>query len=54
MLSVELVIMIVYRLLALFVAGMMVTVLWRDRDWRPQFFAVLVFIPFFMRALGIK
>ncbi len=54
MLSIELGLMIVYRLLALFVAGMMVVVLWRERDWRPQLFAALVFVPFILRAAGVK
>ncbi len=54
MLSIELGLMIVYRLLALFVAGMMVVVLWRERDWRPQIFAALVFVPFILRAAGVK
>ncbi len=54
MLSIELGLMIVYRLLALFVAGMMVVVLWRERDWRPQLFAALVFVPFILRATGVK
>jgi hypothetical protein len=30
--------MIIYRLLALFVAGMMIVVMWRERDWRSQLF----------------
>jgi hypothetical protein len=50
----ELGLMVVYRLLALFVAGMMVVVVWRERDWRPQLFAALVFVPFILRALGAK
>ena len=54
MLSIELGLMIVYRLLALFVAGMMIVVLWRERDWRPQLFAALVFVPFILRAAGVK
>lgn len=54
MLSIELGLMIVYRLLALFVAGMMVVVLWRERDWRPQLFAALVFVPLILRAAGVK
>ncbi len=54
MLSIELGLMIVYRLLALFVAGMMGVVLWRERDWRPQLFAALVFVPFILRATGVK
>jgi hypothetical protein len=54
MLTVELGLMIVYRLLALFVAGMMVVAVWRGRDWRPQLFAALVFVPFILRAAGMK
>jgi hypothetical protein len=54
MFSVELALMIVYRLLALFVAGMMVVVVWRERDWRQQLFAALVFVPFILRATGAK
>ncbi len=50
----ELAVMIIYRLLALFVAAMMVTVLWRERDWRPQLYAALIFVPFFLRAVGVK
>ena len=48
------VLMMIYRLMALFIAVMMVYVLWRERDWRPQVYATLVFIPFILRALGIK
>ena len=54
MFTAELGLMIVYRLLALFVAGMMVVVVWRERDWRPQLFAALVFVPFILRAAGVK
>ena len=54
MLDAELVLMLVYRLLALIVAGMMVIVLWRERDWRAQLFAALVFVPFALRAAGVK
>jgi hypothetical protein len=46
--------MMIYRLMALFVAAMMIYVLWRERDWRPQFYAALVFVPFILRGLGIK
>ena len=46
--------MLIYRLLALIVAGMMVYVLWRERDWRQQLFAALVFVPFILRAAGVK
>jgi hypothetical protein len=54
MLSAELGLMIIYRLLALFVAGMMMVVVWRERDWRTQLFAALVFVPFILRAAGVK
>jgi hypothetical protein len=54
MFGAELGLMIVYRLLALFVAGMMAAVVWRERDWRPQLFAALVFVPFILRAAGVK
>ena len=54
MIDAELVLMLVYRLLALVVAVMMAVVLWRERDWRSQLFAVLVFVPFALRAAGIK
>jgi len=54
MIDAELLLLIVYRLLALVVAIMMVIVLWRERDWRSQLFAALVFVPFVLRAAGVK
>lgn len=54
MFEADLALMIVYRLLALFVAGMMAVVVWRERDWRVQLFAALVFVPFVLRATGVK
>jgi hypothetical protein len=51
---VELVVMYTYRLMALIVAFMLVVVVWRARNWREQLFATLVFVPFILRALGIK
>jgi hypothetical protein len=54
MIDAELMLMFVYRLLALLVAVMMVIVLWRVRDWRAQLYAALVFVPFALRAAGIK
>jgi hypothetical protein len=54
MIDAELLLMLVYRLLALIVAVMMVIVLWRERDWRAQLYAALVFVPFALRAAGIK
>ena len=40
--------------LALFVAAMMIIVVWREKDWRAQFFAALVFVPFVLRGFGVK
>ena len=54
MVDTAMILMLVYRLLALIVAVMMVVVLWRERDWRAQLFAALVFVPFALRAAGIK
>ncbi len=54
MFSVEQGVMVIYQLLALFVAVMMVVVVWRERDWRPQLFAALIFVPFILRAAGVK
>ena len=54
MIDAELISMFVYRLLALMVAVIMVVVLWRERDWRAQLYAALVFVPFALRAAGIK
>ena len=54
MIDAELVLMLLYRLLALIVAVMMVIVLWRERDWRAQLYAALVFVQFALRAAGIK
>jgi ABC-type molybdate transport system permease subunit len=54
MIDAEVVLMLLYRLLALIVAVMMAIVLWRERDWRAQLYAALVFVPFALRAAGIK
>ena len=54
MIDAELVLMLLYRVLALIVAVMMVIVLWRERDWRAQLYAALVFVPFALRAAGVK
>jgi hypothetical protein len=43
-----------YQAMALVVAIMMIWVVFRERDWRPQFFAMVVFIPFILRAVGVK
>lgn len=43
-----------YRAMALAVAVMMIWVVFRERGWWPQFFAMIVFIPFVLRAAGVK
>jgi hypothetical protein len=48
------VLLMIYRLMALFIAAMMAYVLWRERDWKPQMYAALVFVPFILRGLGVK
>ena len=50
----ELMLLIVYRLMALMIAGMMVWVLFRERDWSQQVFAAIVLVPFALRAAGVK
>jgi hypothetical protein len=44
----------IYRGLALIIAVAMVIVMIRSRDWRPQFYAMLVLVVFALRAAGIK
>lgn len=48
------ILLILYRLMALALAGLMVWMLFRERDWRSQICAALVFVPFALRAAGIK
>ena len=43
-----------YRALAAIVAAAMIVTMLRSRDWRTQFYAMLVFIPFVLRAAGVK
>lgn len=50
----DLALLAVYRLLALLVALAMVVTMLRAQDWRLQFYAMLVFIPFALRAAGVK
>ena len=52
--SFEITLLILYRLMALAIAGMMVWVMFRERDWQQQAFAAMVFVPFALRAAGIK
>ncbi|MBI4966481.1 MAG: hypothetical protein HZC25_00040 [Rhodospirillales bacterium] len=50
----ESVLMVSYRLVAALIALGVVVALFRAKDWRSQFFAMLVFVPFLLRAAGIK
>ena len=43
-----------YRAIAVIVALVMAWMIVRSRDWREQVCAALVFVPFVLRALGIK
>ena len=50
----DLVILWVYRGLALVIAIAMIIVMLRSRDWRSQFYAMLIFVVFALRAAGVK
>lgn len=50
----DIVLLATYRLLALAVAVAMVVTMLRAREWRSQLYAMLVFIPFALRAAGVK
>ena len=52
--SSALILMFIYRALALGVAGMMVVVILKERDWKVQIYSALVFVPFVLRGLGVK
>lgn len=43
-----------YRAIAAIVALVLAWITVRSRDWREQVCAALVFVPFVLRALGIK
>lgn len=46
--------LVVYRLLALIVTLMMVLMMFREKGWQNQFVALIVFVPFALRAAGVK
>ena len=50
----DLAILWVYRGLALVIAVAMIIVMLRSRDWRSQFYAMLIFVVFALRAAGVK
>ena len=43
-----------YRAIAAVVALVMAVLVLRSEDWRQQVYAALVFVPFALRAAGIK
>ena len=43
-----------YRGIAASVALVMAALVLRSSDWREQLYAGLVFVPFVLRALGVK
>jgi hypothetical protein len=47
-------ILLIYRLLALIVAVAMAGTMLRSRAWQTKLFAMIVFIPFALRAAGVK
>lgn len=50
----DIVLLIVYRLMALAIALAMVATILRSKDWRTQFYATIVLVPFALRAAGVK
>ena len=46
--------MIVYAVVSFAIAALAIYILFRERNWPQQLFAVIVFVPFVLRALGIK
>lgn len=43
-----------YRGIAAIIALVMATMVLRSSNWREQLYAALVFVPFVLRALGVK
>jgi hypothetical protein len=50
----DLLLLAAYRGLALIIAVAMVATMFLSREWRVQVYAMLVFIPFVLRAAGVK
>lgn len=44
----------VYRFIALVIAAMMLWNMVRDKNWQQQVFSVMIFVPFILRAVGVK
>ena len=45
---------IVYRILSLLIALLAVYIIFRERGWQKQLFAAILFVPFMLRAVGVK
>jgi hypothetical protein len=50
----DLALMLAYRGMALALALIMLWLIVTERSWRTQLFAALVFVPFVLRAFGMK
>ena len=50
----DLLLMFAYRGMALALALIMLWLILTERSWRTQLFAALVFVPFVLRAFGVK
>ena len=50
----DLLLMFAYRGMALGIALIMIWLTLTERSWRGQLFAALVFVPFVLRAIGVK
>jgi hypothetical protein len=50
----ELSLMFAYRGMALAIALIMISFMLTERSWRTQLFAAMVFVPFVLRAFGVK
>ena len=48
------VMLLAYQAIAGIVALVMALLILRSKDWREQVSAALVFVPFVLRALGVK
>lgn len=46
--------LVIYKLMAAVVALMMVFAMFREKNWQYQLMALMVFIPFALRAAGVK
>ncbi len=50
----ELIMLYTYRILAAIVVVMMAWSIWKGKDWQGQVFAAMIFVPFLLRAAGVK